>query len=261
MYIQAGSEEPYGRLPRMPTDGPSTIRRQAIRNGVKRVFPLSLMAGPFGIVYGATAVDNGIPDGPAILASFVILAGASQLALVDLIDEGAAWALAVGTALIINSRMALYSASLSPAFGEFPARWRFPLAQLFTDQAVVISLLEFETRTDPTYRRWFFVGAGVWFATPWWIGTVIGVLVGGEIPDGWQIGFAVPLMFLALLIPTLRSRPTVAAAITGAAVAVAASGLPNGVGIILGALAGIVVGTMVAEHTTPRGRPATEANP
>ena len=232
------------------TPAPVPTRREAVWAGAKRVFALSIGAAPFGLVYGATAVDSGIADGPAILASFVILAGASQIALAELIDEGAAAAVAIGTALVINLRMALYSASLAPAFREFPARWRFPLAQVITDQSAVTSLLEFEHRTDPTYRRWFFTGAAVWFATPWWIGTIVGVLVGGDIPESWQIGFAVPLMFTALLVPTLRSRPAVVAAVVGASAAVALHGLPDGVNIIVGALAGIAAGTFAAERGT-----------
>lgn len=221
--------------------------------GVRRILPLSLMAGPFGLVYGATAVDNGIADIPAMLASVIILAGASQIALVELIDDGASWVVAVGTALVINLRFALYSASLAPGFAGFPARWRFPLTYLLTDQTAVTSLMEYERERDPTYRRWFTLGAGLWFVTPWWIGTVVGVLVGGDIPDGWQIGFAVPLMFTALLVPTLVDRPRVAAALTGAVTAVATTpALPDGVNIIVGAFAGIAVGTALAERATER---------
>jgi predicted branched-subunit amino acid permease len=225
-----------------------SIRGEAVRNGIRRIFPLSLIAGPFGLVYGATAADNGIADVPAILASVVILAGAAQIALVELIDDDASWIIAVGTALVINLRFALYSASLAPSFREFPRRWRFSLAYLLTDQAAVTAVLEYEQHTDSTYRRWFTLGAALWFAMPWWIGTTIGVLLGGDIPEGWQIGFAVPLMFTALLIPTLTNRPKVVAAIVGAVVAVSTSGLPDGVNIMLAAAAGIFAGTVLAEQ-------------
>lgn len=236
---------------------PESVRRRALANGIRRIFPLSLASLPFGLVYGATAAENGIPHGPAILASFVILAGAAQIALVELIAEGATAAVAVGTALIINLRMALYSASLAPAFRDFPARWRFPLAHLTTDQSAVTSLMEWENETDPVYRRWFWIGASLWFASPWWIGTAIGVLVGGDIPEGWQIGFAVPLMFTALLVPTLRDRPTVVAGIVGAAVTVGTTWLPDGVNIMLGAIFGIAAGTWAAETKASGAEEAT----
>ena len=216
--------------------------------GVRRIFPFSLIAGPFGLVYGATAADNGIADVPAIFASVAILAGASQIALVELIDDGASWMVAVATALVINLRFSLYSASLAPGFRRFSPGWRFGLGYLLTDQTAVISIVEYDRHRDPGYQRWFTLGAGAWFVMPWWIGTTVGVLVGGGIPDGWQIGFAVPLMFTALLVPTIVDRPRFAAAVTGALVAVATTWLPDGVNIMVGAAAGIAVGTVLAER-------------
>ena len=217
-------------------------------DGVRRIFPFSLIAGPFGLVYGATAADSGIDDVPAIFASVAILAGASQIALVELIDEGASWVVAVATALVINLRFSLYSASLAPSFRQFTPGWRFGLSYLLTDQTAVLSIAEYEQHPDPGYRRWFTLGAGLWFAMPWWVGTAVGVLLGGDIPANWQIGFAVPLMFTALLVPTVSSRPKLAAAVVGATVAIVTSSLPDGVNIILGALAGIAVGTLLAER-------------
>lgn len=218
--------------------------------GARKIFPLSLIAGPFGLAYGATAVANDIGDIDGILASFVIVAGAAQIALVDLNGDDAAWYIAVGTALVINLRFFLYSASLAPSFREFPAPWRFGLTYLLTDQNAVISIQEYGAERDPHYRRWFTLGAGLWFVLPWWIGTAIGVLAGGDIPDWVQIGFVVPLMFMALLVPTLTNRPKLAAAILGALVAAIAKPLPDGVNIMLGALVGIAVGTWLTERAT-----------
>ncbi|MDW3219471.1 MAG: AzlC family ABC transporter permease [Acidimicrobiales bacterium] len=223
-------------------------RRAAMAAGVRRIFPLSLIAGPFGLAYGATATANEIGDVDGILASFVILAGAAQIALVDLNGDGAAWYIAVSTAIVINLRFVLYSASLAPSFREFEPRWRFGLTYLLTDQTSVLAIQEFEAHRDPAYRRWFVLGAGVWFTIPWFIGTTVGVLAGGDIPDWVQIGFVVPLMFMALLVPALTSRPKLAAAIVGATVAAAAQPLPDGVNIMLGAAAGIGVGTVLAER-------------
>ncbi|MFT5203854.1 MAG: putative branched-subunit amino acid permease [Candidatus Aldehydirespiratoraceae bacterium] len=225
-----------------------STRRRGITNGVRRMLPFSVMAGPFGLVYGATATASGIETFPAILASILVFAGASQIALVELIDDGASWAIAIATGLVINLRLALYSASLAPSFRDFPTRWRFPLATLVVDQTAVISILEFEEEDDPEYRRWFFLGGGVWLITPWITGSVIGVLFAGDIPSNWQIGFAVPLMFTALLIPTVQNLPKLAAAIIGGGVTVSTTWLPSGSNIMLGAICGITAGTMLAER-------------
>lgn len=239
---------PVARLPTMPPEPNRPMWRRAAARGIRQISPLMLTAGPFGLIYGATAADTDLAAGLAIANSWIILAGAAQIAIVELISEDAPWVVAVGTALVINMRFTLYSASLAPAFREFPMRWRIGLAYLMTDQTALTSLIEYEEITDPRWRRWFYLGAGCSYAGVWWAGSTIGVLLGGDIPDGVQLGFAVPLTFLALLVPTLRDRPTAAAAAAGAAVCIATAALPNSLNLIVGAIAGVAVGVMVSRR-------------
>jgi len=214
-----------------------------------------VIAGPFGLIYGVTATEAGVSNFTAIAASFLIMGGAAQIALMELIGDGSSWAVAVATAIVINLRFMLYSASVAAAFADFPALLRYPLAHGLTDQASIVSLQEWQTQKDPRYRLWFFIGASIVFATPWWIGTIIGVLLGGEIGPSWQLPFAVPTTFIALLVPSIRNRPMLIAAIIGAGAAVGLAFLPSGLNIIIGALAGIAAGTIA----TPL--PAAEAAP
>ncbi|MGI9603735.1 MAG: AzlC family ABC transporter permease [Acidimicrobiales bacterium] len=222
-----------------------TSAREATRAGVRSAAPLALAVLPFGLVFGVAVGASTIDQWVGVSASWFVLAGAAQLAMLDLIDNDAAWVVVVSTGLIINARFALYSAALAPAFAEFPRRWRFGLAYLLTDQAAAIGLQYFEHQPDPAARRWFFLGGAMSFATAWWVSTIVGVTVGSAIPDSLQIEFAVPVMFLALLVPTLRDRPSVVAAVVGASVAVLANPLPNGLNILMGAVAGIATGRAV----------------
>ncbi len=223
---------------------PAPTPRQAAAAGGRAIIPLTLGVIPFGIAYGVAAsqVDS-IDSWLAIAASIIIIAGAAQLSLVGLIGDGASWAVAVGTALVINARFALYSAALAPAFRAFPKRWRFTLPHLMTDQAAALSLAYNTTVDDATARRWYYTGAAVTITLGWMAGTAAGVIAGANIPDSLELEFAVPLVFLALVVPTLTSRPALAAALTAVVVVVAASSLPNGLDIITGAVAGILVGS------------------
>ena len=219
--------------------------------GARRIFPLTIIAGPVGLIYGATAVENGLSESETIFASFVIMAAAAQIALVQLIGDESSWAVVVGTTLIINLRFALYSATIASTFAEFPRRWRFALTHVLVDQTAMIALREFETERDPFYRHWFFLGSVLFFVTPWVIGTTIGALLGGEISNGWQLGFAVPATFIALVVPSIKNRPMLVAALVGGFVAVAASFLPNGLNIIAGAFCGIAAGVIAAPTPEP----------
>jgi predicted branched-subunit amino acid permease len=220
------------------------LQTGAILAGARAVLPLSVGIFPFGLAYGVAVVASSIDDLAGALASVLVLAGAAQLAMVDLIDDGAPWFVIIGTALVINARFMMYSGSLAPTFKDFPRRWRIPLAHLMTDQAAVTALLYSEKEPDAHKRMGFWIGAGGSFALSWFIGTFLGVLVGTAVPAELQIGFAVPLMFISLAVPTVRDRPSAVAAAVGFSVTLLAREAPLNTGLLIGAAAGIAFGML-----------------
>ncbi len=214
----------------------------AAKAGMRAALPLALGAIPFGLVYGVAVSDSSISAWVGAAGSWLILAGAAQISMLELMENGAAWPIAVGTALVINARFALYSAALAPAFARFPRRWRFTLPYLLTDQAASLSMTRFREMHDPVARRSYYLASALLVAFLWWSGSVAGIVLGASIPEQIDIGFAVPAMFLALLIPSLTDRPAVIAAVVGGAVSVLAAPLPSGLNITLAAIAGIAAG-------------------
>jgi predicted branched-subunit amino acid permease len=213
--------------------------------GVRAAVPLAIAALPFGLVYGLAVQESTVNSFTGAAGSWIVLAGAAQLSMIDLIDSDATGMVVVGTALVINARMALYSATLAPAFAEFSPSSRILASYVLTDQSASLAIPEFERVSDPDHRRRYYLGAGLSFASAWWFGTIVGLFAGSSIPDGAQIGLAIPLMFLALLVPNITTVPALAAALTGAAVTIATAGLPAGLNILIGALAGIAAGSAV----------------
>lgn len=197
---------------------------------------------PFSLVYGVAVSQTPIDTWLGLSASGFIAAGASQIALLEFIRDGAAWFVGVGAALIINARMLLYSAAVAPAFREFPPAWRYGLAYGMTDQAVAASLAYFDREADPFKRRIFMGSAATALLIVWFTGTIVGNIFGSRIPDSWQLGFAVPLTFLGIVVPTLTTRPMIVSAVVAAIVTVAAAPIPYGANLLVGALAGIAAG-------------------
>ena len=156
----------------------------------------------------------------------------------------------IATALVINARHLMYSAALTPHFREFPARWRLVLPYILTDQAFAVSIIRYETESDPDYKRWFFFGSAISLWVTWQVTSAAGVLLGASIPESWSLDFAIPLVFLALLVPALRDRPSVVAALVGGAVALAANDISYNLGLLIGALSGIVAGVIAERVTT-----------
>lgn len=215
-----------------------------LRAGIRDALPLHLGIVPFALVAGIAAVEAGLTLPQAIGMSVVVFAGASQLAALELIGDAAPVAVVVGTVVVINLRMMMYSASIAPHFARYRTRTRAVLAYFLTDQAYALSIAEYADN-EARDRRVYYLGVAVSLWVVWVIGTIAGVLLGAGVPDAWGLSFAVPLVFLALLVPAMKDRPTTAAGVVGATVAVLAAGVPFNLGLLLGAGFGIVAGLVV----------------
>ena len=223
-------------------------RRETFLAGVRTVLPVTVGIVPFGLVAGAAAVGAGLSVLQAAALSVVVFAGASQLAAIELLGQDATLLVVIGTALVINSRLVMYSASLAPHLLEEEARWRALIAYVLTDQAYALSITHYTEGMGLAEKRWYFLGAALPLWAIWQVATVVGAVVGAEVPAWLPLGFAVPLVFLALLVPAIDGRATTAAALVGGGIATAGATLPFNLGLLAGALSGVVAGVLVAER-------------
>ena len=212
----------------------------AFRRGVRDVAPVLVGQVPFALIAGATAVQVGLSPWTALGMSVVVFAGASQLAAIDLIGEGAPMAVVVLTAAVINLRMVMYSASLAPHFRAFRRRTKAVCSYLLTDPAYALSVAAY--RDADVDRLWYYLGAALPLWMLWVVFTLVGAFAGAAIPPSWGLEFAVPLVFLGLLAPTLRDRPSAVAGGVGGTVAVVGAGLPLNLGLVVGAFSGVLAG-------------------
>lgn len=219
-------------------------RRGSFLDGARTVAPVMVGIAPFGLVAGAAAVRVGLSGLHAVGLSVLVFAGASQLAAIELFGENAPVVMVVVTVLVINLRMTMYSASIAPYLRDLATRWRAGLAYVLTDQAYALSVTRF-TADEPVDRRWYYLGVALPLWVVWQVCTVAGVVVGARVSDSLPLEFAVPLTFLALLVPAISDAPSAAAAAVAAAVAVVGAGLPLNLGLLTGAVVGVLAGLVV----------------
>jgi 4-azaleucine resistance transporter AzlC len=223
---------------------PESNRRSGTIDGARAIGPLMIGVIPFGLVFGIVAAGSSVGSWLGGSTSVIIFAGAAQLATLQLIDAGVAGAVVIATALVINARHLMYSAALAPHFQEFPAIARFTLPYVMTDQAFAVSIVRYGEVTDPVYKQWYFTGAAMSLWITWQISTVAGIVLGAQVPASWSLDFTIPLIFLVLLVPAIKSRTELIAALVGGGVAVAAAGAPYGLGLIIGAISGVIAGVI-----------------
>lgn len=214
---------------------------------------------PFGLVAGATPVATGLGADAAVGFSTLVFAGAAQLAAIDVLAGGGSAAVAILAAWTINLRLLLYSASLAPYLAGEPRWRRLAGAYLLVDQVYAVSITRWPVEDEPRRRLPFMVGAGLLLWTVWLSSTLTGALVGKALPERIPLDFAVPLVFLVLLVPAVSSRPAVVAAAAGGAGALlAAEAGAGGLSVMAGAVTGIaggVVAELAGERRGRRGEP------
>lgn len=213
--------------------------------GVRAELPILIGVAPFGAIYGVLAINAGLPVSVAQAMSAIIFAGSSQFIFTQMVTAGTPALVMILTVAIVNLRHVLYSASIAPYIQHLSSFWKVVLAYLLTDEAYAVAILHFREGKNEKSWHWFLLGAGLALWSCWQISTALGILIGSVIPESWPLDFTLALTFIALLIPSLKDRPGLAAALVSGCVAVLAYSLPYRSGLILAAICGVLAGLLV----------------
>ncbi len=219
--------------------------------GLRAEIPLLVGVFPFGLIYGALALASGLSPAQAQMMSSIVFAGSAQFIAAQLFHEAAPGFVIVLTIAVVNLRHMLYSASLAPYVSTLPMRWKVLLSYLLTDEAYAPTVIHYENEGVASYSHWFFLAAGFSLWLTWQVSTALGIFLGSAIPESWPLSFALPLTFIAMVVPVLKTRPAVASALSAGVTALATYSLPYKLGLIVAALVGIVVGTFLEARQSP----------
>ncbi len=225
-------------------------RQAEFWHGLRDEAPILLGVIPFGLIYGAAAVNALVPARAAQAMSAVVFAGSAQFIAAQLIGASASGLVILMVIFVVNLRHALYSASVAPHIRHLGPGWKALLAYLLTDEAYAVVITHYRREGNCPNRHWYYLGAGLALWTSWQFSTLAGIFVGAQMPQNWPLSFALPLTFIALVVPALRDRPSIAAAVVAAGAGLLAIHLPLKTGLLVAALLGILVG-MALEGRRP----------
>jgi 4-azaleucine resistance transporter AzlC len=220
-------------------------KRSEFWSGVRDELPLLVGVFPFGMIYGLLALKAGLSRAAAQGMSSIVFAGSSQFIAAQLLHEAAPSLVIVLTIAVVNLRHMLYSASLAPHLKDLRMGWKVLLSYLLTDEAYAVVVRRYEGQARGANAHWFFLGAGLALWTTWQVSTAAGILLGASLPSSWPLDFALPLTFIAIVVPALRDRAALVAALSAGVVALLVFDLPFKLGLIAAAVIGIAAGTVV----------------
>jgi 4-azaleucine resistance transporter AzlC len=222
-------------------------KRVSIMKGAVWALPVVLGCLPIGMAYGLMAQQARLGGWETLGLSLFVFAGASQFLAVSMLSRGVGAAAIIGTTFIVNFRHVLMSASLAPRLTSWKMRQRVMLGGMLTDESFALHSLHFtEGDFDPTAAVTLNFVIYVAWVTFSGIGFYLGSLI--EHPERWGLDFALPAMFVGLLLPLCNNKSAVTAALCGGAASVAfyLLGMGNGAALV-GALTGATVGVCMED--------------
>ncbi len=233
-----------GRLGREQTgdDGAVAFSVSGAVAGAIRCAPFEIVGFADGLVFGVLANHVGLGAAESVLMSAFVFSGATQFVVLGMWAAPLPAATIVLTTLVVNLRYLLMGAALGPWFSGLSRPKAFGSLFFLADENWTIAMAEHaKGRRDAA----FLLGGGLVMYGSWVISTLVGHTLGGALrdPARWGLDFAFTAVFLALLVGMWRGKSDLVPWAVAAAVAVAAhSWLPGQWYIVLGGIAGSLVG-------------------
>jgi predicted branched-subunit amino acid permease len=237
---------PASTVDSTPQTTPS-LSWQEVRAGFWRMLPISLFVFVFAMAFGLAAVQTGLTSIEIVIMSAAVFAGTAQFAALDMWGAKVPVVPLLLTTLAINGRMLLMGASLYPWLRLLPARRRYAVVVPLSDANWAMCLNDLQQGRNTLGTL---VGGGFALWSCWQAGTLVGLLVGSGIPDPRVFGLDMVMgcfMLSMVLVGKRSPRKVVAWAVSAAAAWAAWLWLPANSHVLVGALAGGLVGALWLE--------------
>ena len=214
--------------------------------GAKAIVPLVIGAIPFGIIFGTLAQSSGLSFAGAIAMSAVVFAGSAQFIALGLLATGTSFPIIILTTFVVNLRHLLYSLSLVTHVRRLSSIWKLAIGFWLTDEVFAVAINRYQQSDCSKYKHWYYLGAAWFMYLNWQICTVVGLTLGGLIPDAtsWGLDFAMSVTFIGMIIPYLKNRSMTTAVVVSGIIALVTQDLPHQSGLIVSAIAGIMSGML-----------------
>ena len=229
------------------------VGRSELWRGAAAMLPLLASYAPFGCLVGVAVAHSSSPVA-GWAGTWLIFAGSAHLIALQLVAAGGGVLTTTLSALAVNARLLLYSATLGPHWRGTPLRTRAAAAATVVDPTWMLANRRFETAPQSAAGRLYYTGASVVLWWGWATFVTVGTAAGNVIPTGRGLELLAPLCLIAMVAPGARSRAGAACVAAAAAVNVFGAALPSGSSLMCAMLAGASASWIVRRWTTTATR-------
>jgi predicted branched-subunit amino acid permease len=206
------------------------------------MLPLLIGYLPFAFTIGLAARSSGDPLA-AWAGALLIFGGSAHLSVIELVGHGSGLAAAVATALLVNVRLTVYSASLVPLWRSAPLVQRLAAAAVVVDPTWMVARQRELHPGTVEERRAFYAGAAVVLALGWSATIGAGIVLATP-PDATSfLAIGTPLCLSAIVAPHLRTTAGFRCVCAAGVVSALTSTWPAGTGLLMAMAVGAAVGT------------------
>lgn len=224
--------------------------RAAFWAGARAILIMVPSYVPFAVVCGVASANAGMETSAALAIGALVFGGSSQAVVMQFVQNSASLWVAVLSGLVVNLRMAIYSAAMAPKLRHLSTGKRMLGAAFLVDNAFAFVQRREQTHPDDKHLLWFYAGITAVLWPNWVLFCAVGVLAGNVVPASWQLDFAIPLSFIAMSAMTVRNLPLLAAALVGGGASVLLFDLPLKLGLIAACFIGMAAGLMTERLPT-----------
>lgn len=176
-------------------------RNTEIKRGLLAGLPIVIGYIPVAMAFGVLAKSIELTMYESVLFSLIVFAGASQFIALNLLALGIGFGEIILTTFLVNIRHLLMSASLSTKLEKTSTKWKFLIAFGVTDESFSVSASQ-----ENKLSKEFMLPLHFFAYLSWVLGTLIGFLVGGILPESLSesMGIALYALFATLLVPHIK---------------------------------------------------------
>jgi predicted branched-subunit amino acid permease len=224
--------------------------RRAVLDGVRAMLPLLLGVAPFGLVIGVTVAELGVPHLAGWSLGWLVYAGSAQLAAVGLLASSASAVVVVASVVVINLRLALYSAAMAPHWRGTSPLFRLVASYLLIDPSFAVGSQSYDGSRPKRQAHLHYLGGALILWVGWLVVVGVGVTAGAALPSQLRLDSIGPLYIVGLVVLAARTTVVKVAVAVAVVAALLASLLPLHLGPAVGMVAGLLAGSLMQKRTS-----------